>query len=426
MFFQPRHIIFPVNTHVVISLAPVGPVAIGADSYSLKISAFSGLRRYSAVREGRAFDESKFAFFEEEHALCHENGALTLPVEFPQEDRWKCELKRNGEKLEEFEVCSLEEDLFSLVPLKGDNHMHTCFSDGRESPEYRVANYARRGYDYVVVTDHGCYEGSLVAKKMVDDLHIPYLVIPGEEIHAPGNNVHIINMGGNSGVTEWYKENPDEYNSVVSARAQAIAEPMSEKDKWAAASSQEIFSQIHARGGVAILCHPHWILNGIYQESEDITNYLFDHREFDVFEMIAGGAFEEGTQMQLAYYHDVPEMPIVGSSDTHFLYGGRLEPMNYTIAFAKSRTQEDICEAVKSGICVAGCKNKLFGNYRLMRYAYFLLANYYPAHDKLATTLGDQLLCYASSGCSEKHPSFARLQEIADPLSCFENIRYQA
>lgn len=426
MYFQPKHIIFPVDKPVRITILPQGPVSLcPEDSYALKIDAFSGLRRYSAKKEGRAIDESRFAFFEAEHALSAQDGALCMDVSFPQEDRWLCTLLRNGEKLEQFEVCSLQEDLFPLIPCKGDNHMHSCYSDGRESPEYRVANCARRGYDYVVLTDHHCYSSSLIAKEMVDGLHIPYLVIPGEEIHAPGNNVHIINMGGNAGVTEWYKEDPDGYTAAVEARQATIAEPLSAKDKWAVASSLEVFDRIHERGGVAILCHPHWILNGTYQESEDITNYLFDHKTFDVFEMIAGGAFEEGTQMQLSYYHDQPEMPIVGSSDTHQIYGGRLEPGNYTIAFAKSRTQQDICEAVKNGVCVAGFANKLFGNYRLMRYAYFLMANYYPEHDRLAGRVGDQLLVYASSNAQQRVQRAENMRALEDPLAYFASLRWQ-
>lgn len=426
MFFRPRHTVFPMNKQCRLSLVPLWPSAAlcPQDSYTLRVSAFSGLRRYSAKKEGLVFDESRFAFFEQEHPLCACDGTLCLDIDFPQEDRWLCVLSRNGEEMERFEVYSLAEDLFSLIPCKGDNHMHTSYSDGSESPEYRVADYAKRGYDYVVVTDHGCYVGSLVAKKMVDGLCIPYLVIPGEEIHAPGNNVHIINMGGNSGVTEWYTADPQGYETAVRARYNAIEEPLSEKDKWAVASSLEVFDRIHQRGGVAILCHPHWILNGTYQQSEDITNYLFDHRSFDVYEMIAGGAFEVGTQMQISYYHSQPEMPVVGSSDTHRINDETLIPINYTIAFAKSRSAQDICEAVRNGLCVAGHDHKLYGDYRLMRYAYFLLDNYYQQHDAIMAQLGEQLLSFASAGCPAQSPRIEKMRSMPDPLSIFTSMRY--
>lgn len=425
MFFQPKHIVFPANTPCQITLRPQGPVSIEGD-FALKIEPFSGLRRYSAKKSGKVYDESRFAFFESAHPLCAQDGALCLDVFFPQEDRWLCTILQDEKQLEQFEVCSLEEDLFRLTPFKGDNHMHTCFSDGRESPEYRAANCCRRGYDYCVITDHHCYSSSLIAKKMVDGLNIPYMVIPGEEIHAPGNNVHIINMGGNAGVTEWYKEDPEGYEKAVRARMETIEEPLSEKDKWMAASSLEVFDRIHERGGVAIFCHPHWITGGKLQHSEDVTNYLFDHKAFDVYELIAGGAFEEGTQMQISYYQTQPAMPIVGSSDTHQLVGGRLEPGNFTVAFAESYTPEAICEAVRAGKCVAGIGSKYWGDYRLVKYANFLQANYYPQHDKNQAALGDQLLFYVSAGCPENSPRIEKMQAMPSAADLFASLRWQA
>lgn len=425
MFFQPKHIVFPVNTPVSIMLAPVGPVAVSdMDKYELKIESYSGLRRYTAKKNGMAYDEGRFAFFGTAHEMAKCEGGLRLDVFFPQEDRWVCSILRSGEKLEEFEVCSLEEDLFRLTPFKGDNHMHTCFSDGRESPEYRAANCCRRAYDYCVITDHHCYSSSVQAKEYVDSLEIPYMVIPGEEIHAPGNNVHIINMGGNAGVTEWYKNDPEGYDQAVRARAATIDEPLSDEDKWMVASSLEVFDRIHERGGVAIVCHPYWVLQGKLQHHEDVTNYLFDHKTFDVYELIAGGAFEEGTQLQISYYQSQPAMPVVGSSDTHQLVGGRLEPGNYTIAFAEAFTPEAIREAVRRGICVAGIENKFWGDFRLVRYAYFLSANVFPQHDKNQAALGDQLLFHVSSGMDKTSPRIEKMRAITGMSEYFASLRW--
>lgn len=427
MFFKPRHIIFPANTACTLILEPQGPVTLGAEGeFSLKIQAFSGLRRYTAHKNGLQTDEAKFAFFADEHRLRAEDGALRLDIDLPQEDRWLCTILHRGEKLEQFEIYSLESDLFGLTPFKGDNHMHTCFSDGRESPEYRAANCCRRGYDYCVITDHSCYSASLIAKEMVDRLHIPYMAIPGEEIHAPGNKVHIISLGADSGVTEWYQDDPEGYDRAVRERMETIAEPMSEEDKWMAASSLEIFDRIHERGGAAIFCHPCWIAGGTLQHSEDVTNYLFDHKTFDVYELIAGGAFEEGTQMQISYYQNLPAMPIVGSSDTHQLVGGRLEPGNFTVAFAESYTPEAIREAVRAGVCVAGIDSKYWGDYRLVKYANFLQANYFPQHDKIQCALGDQLLFYVSAGCPENSPRIEKMQAMTSAAQLFDSLRWKA
>jgi len=41
------------------------------------------------------------------------------------------------------------------------------------------------------------------------------LVIPGEEVHSPDNPVHIINLGGNKSVNDWWKYQEEEYRAAV-------------------------------------------------------------------------------------------------------------------------------------------------------------------------------------------------------------------
>lgn len=192
-----------------------------------------------------------------------------------------------------------------------------------------------------------------------------------------------------------------------------------------AAASLEVFDRIHERGGVAIVCHPYWVHLGKLQHHEDVTNYLFDHKTFDVYELIAGGAFEEGTQLQISYYQNQPSMPIVGSSDTHQLFGGRLEPGNYTVAFAEELSAEAICKAVRSGVCVAGIENKFWGDFRLVRYAYFLSANVFPEHDRMQAALGDQLLFHVSSGMPAQSPRIEKMRAATGMTEYFASLRWQ-
>lgn len=425
MFFKPQYIIYPAHRQCRAVLLPQGPVQAG-EGYSLRIEAFSGLRRYSAARQGCAFSQTEFASVTGDKHLRAVDGCLTLDVTFPQEDRWLCSLIYRGEVLEKFEVYSLEDDLFGLTPYKGDNHMHSFISDGKDSPEYMAAASCRRGYDYCVLTDHYNYQASLRAKAIMDALNVDFRVLPGEEIHAPGNHVHIINLGGNASVNDWYRDEPEDYERAVASYVSSMADvPMSEADKRAAASSQAVFDKIHEYGGAAVLCHPHWILRGLLQQSEDITDYLFDNKRFDIYELIAGGAFEEGTQMQISYYQEREKMPVVGSSDTHQQFGGRLEPGNFTVVFAEEMTVESIRESIRAGRCTAGFDNKFYGDYRLLKYTYFLKANYFPEHDLRCVSLGAKMLRYASSGADPEGKYADEARAAESPAALFATLRYK-
>lgn len=212
--------------------------------------------------------------------------------------------------MERLEIYALEADLFARRPFKGDNHMHTYMSDGVDSPMYMAAASCRNGYDYCVITDHKLYEPSLMARDFFAPMGVDFLVIPGEEVHSPDNPVHIINLGGNKSVNDWWRDHEEEYRAVVLKEMESMTEPMTDADRYAAAASQVMFDRIREADGVAVLCHPNWILTNGFNEHEDITDYLFDHKRFDALELIAGGAYEVGTQMQLSYYNDRPNMPM--------------------------------------------------------------------------------------------------------------------
>jgi len=208
----------------------------------------------------------------------------------------------------------------------------------------------------------------------------------------------------------------------VEAELRSVDPAMSAGDRYAAAASQVVFDRIHQAHGVAILCHPNWILEKGFNQHEDITSYLVDNRRFDVLELIAGGAFEVGTQMQISYYQEMHKMPIVGSSDAHSTFGGRLEPGNYTFVFAEALTTESIRESIRAGRAVAGFENKLYGDYRLLKYAYFLQRQYFPKHDKLRSDLGSAMLRYASAQSGKDSKYAERLKEPR-PSEMFAELR---
>ena len=113
--------------------------------------------------------------------------------------KWK-RFGTGSEQLSEFRFYSLKEDLFARRPYKGDIHIHSARSDGREDPAYVVGACRRIGLDFVAVTDHGMYAPSLEAIDAYADAPIDIKLFPGEEVHLPDTTVHIINFGGSRSV----------------------------------------------------------------------------------------------------------------------------------------------------------------------------------------------------------------------------------
>lgn len=424
MNFEFEHLVYPVREECTVAVKPVFPVTVcDENSYTMTLKPFSGLRRYGLRGVEGAPVQADEAFFAQPHALEVKDGCLVMQASFPQEDCYLCRLFVNGTEVQALELYALGEDLFGKTPFKGDNHIHTWMSDGKDSPMYMAAAACRHGYDYCVITDHKQYEPSLIARDFFKDTGVDFLVIPGEEVHSPDNPVHIISLGGNASVNDWWRDHEDEYRAAVEAELETMTEPMVECDRYAAAASQVMFDKIRSVDGVSILCHPHWILPNGFNETEDITDYLFDHRRFDVLELIAGGAYEVGTQLQLSYYQERESMPILGSSDAHACFGGRLEPGNFTIVFADGLDAQSVKQAIRKGMTVAGNGNKLYGNYRLVKYGYFLLRNFYPEHARLREQLGSSMLRLASS-MQGPDSEMAKSLAAPRPSEIFEPLRY--
>lgn len=424
MSFMMKHLIFPVGKSCKMTIQCAFPLKVDPqESYSVRMFPLSGLRPYGlrgCAHKPTAADE---AFFAQNQPLTPVDNELVLELTFPQEDRYICRIYVGERLTDTLEVYALEEDLFGKNPYKGDNHMHTRFSDGKDSPEYMAAAACRLGYDYCVITDHKQYAPSLIARDFFKPTGVDFLVIPGEEVHSPDNPVHLISMGGKESVNDWWRDHEDAYRAAVEEELKTITEPMLEKDRYAAAASQVMFDRIRSVDGVSILCHPNWIEAAGFHQNEDVTDYLFDHKRFDVLELIAGGAYEIGTQMQLAYYKDLPKMPVVGNSDAHCCFGAGLEPGNFTVVFAQGLEEEAIKDAIRSGCCVAGNENKFYGEYRLVKYAYFLQKNYFPKHSGQRSQLGAWMIRMASSGGTVNAPSDEK-QRVLRPSERFATLRY--
>lgn len=152
--------------------------------------------------------------------IIKENGDLVFEMTAAHEGEYSVMLFEKDENGKpgswiSFQIYALAEDLFELNPYKGDMHMHSFCSDGSESPAYVAASCRMHGMDFMALTDHKLYAPSLEAIKTMQDFNCDMLVLPGEEIHLPGNPTHIVNFGGSSSVNDLAFGNEEQFQKEI-------------------------------------------------------------------------------------------------------------------------------------------------------------------------------------------------------------------
>ena len=288
---------------------------------------------------------------------------------------------KGEQRVEQLSIYAVDGELATRYPLRGDFHVHTTGSDGKEDPQIVCANYRRKGYDFIFITDHDKYFPSLDAISFYKDVKLGINILPGEEVHLPGTTVHIVNAGGLFSVNGLLpmKENYLETNGELSRRRfnEKVTPPDVYKmeDYWAEIEEIErglksgenpipndvdaksyavclwIFDKIKKADGLGIFAHPYWLWN-VWQIPEKFTRYMLENHPFDAFEVLGGENYYSQNGFQTALYYDEylhgRVHPIVGSTDSH---GSTAENRNWdicsTIVFAKDNTREDIISAVK-------------------------------------------------------------------------------
>ena len=157
-------------------------------------------------------------------AISPQDGNLLVPCQFASEQEYLLAIRtEQDEPVAEFRLYALEEDLFARRPYKGDTHMHTYYSDGKESPAYLAASCRKIGMDFIAITDHRQYAPSLEAMRGIPDTPSDLRIFPGEEVHPPENRVHIVNFGGSFSVNELFES--EAYRTEVAAIAEKLTYP---------------------------------------------------------------------------------------------------------------------------------------------------------------------------------------------------------
>ncbi len=322
---------------------------------------------------------------------------------FESEQEYKLIFGTREKPLGAAHLYALNDDLFVRRPYKGDLHIHSYYSDGKESPAYIAGAGRRIGLDFLAITDHRRYTPSLEAIHTFADVPIDLRLYPGEEVHPPDNPVHIVNFGGSFSLNALFAD--ENYQHEVQAIADSLVDFPEEVDRYTYASCVWCFEQIRRGGGLGVFCHPYWYPRNHYDVPETLTTLLFDRQPYDALELIGGYHLHEveSNMLQVARYHDErtrgKAIPIVGVSDAHGCQTGELFGWYYTIVFAPSPALPDLIEGVKALYSVAvealpGQTPRAHGPFRLVKYAQFLLREVFPLHDALCVEEGRLMLAH--------------------------------
>ena len=338
------------------------------------------------------------------------DGKITVSHCFDGEQEWLITLnneaapKKKGMPQEVY-VFSLEEDLYERTPYVGDMHVHSYRSDGIEDPAILAANYRKAGFDFFAITDHHKWAPSEEVINTYADLPLGFKMFHGEEVHAPKDNwrLHVVNFGSKYSVNELYLNNVEEINAKVENEAKNLQTPKGVNAleyawrKW-------VSDEIKKSGGLCIIAHPYWIYKQTYNMSSAMLDYVFETGLYDAFELV-GGLSVHGANLQTAFYNDQREkgrrIPIVGSSDSHGTDPASATFMTRkTIVFARELEIGEICKSIKDMYSVAVevdadlNNERVYGSYRLVKYARFLIDRYFPTHDELCVEEGIKMREY--------------------------------
>ena len=334
----------------------------------------------------------------------NENGDIIFEMTAEREGEYSLMLyEKNPDgtlgKWESFQVYALEKDLFELNPYKGDFHMHSFCSDGYESPAYVAASCRMHGMDFMALTDHKQYAPSLEAKKAMEEFDCDMQVFPGEEVHLPGNPTHIVNFGGSGSVNDLAYGDLDKFNREVSEYMAKLPDYGDEVTNFEVAASEWSFDKIREYSGVALFCHPYWRPVAHNYVGEDVVDAIYERAKFDAVEVFGGfdrPELEFNMYSMVRFYEERAKgnrLSPVGVSDAHGS-DERLAGWYYTIVFTGDLSFSNIAQAIREGKCVAvqdipGAAPIAAGDFRLVKYACFLLREFYPQHDDICRIEGE-------------------------------------
>jgi len=333
------------------------------------------------------------------------NNEFKFKYLFKGEQEYRLVVLEDGKKKYDFSIYSLNDDLFETLPYRGDLHMHTTCSDGEGTIAQMTSACRSIGLDFICITDHHKYYPSIEAIKMFEGVDTGLTILPGEEVHnCDMGYIHIVNLGGSYSVNELIEKDYESLCKELQKEADKI-ENLNGIGAFDFTMRKWICEKIRESGGKAVFPHPYWTIRDEYHSETDFVIYSLKQGIYDIFEVF-GGCTPKENRLQASLWQELRlkgiDMPIVGSTDTH-------NYKKYTDNFGKYCTlvflkdNEKIPDAImdKRSVAVDLVDEKnpyIVGDFRLVKYATFLMENFYPVYETYTQDLGDLMLSYAETG----------------------------
>ena len=352
-------------------------------------------------------DENYYA--PEHHAIYEvtpHDGVLTFEHCFEGEQEHTVLLIFEEKVRATFTVYSLYEDLFRLKPLKGDLHSHSYRSDATNDPSALFGHYREHGFDFAALTDHNRYFPGEEYDEVFGEIPTGIVRVKGEELHCPGSVIHVVHVGGKESIADRYIQHREEYEAEVAEYLDQVPAEIPEKYRGRYARAMWVTDAVHKVGGIAIFAHPYWRPGSskAYNVCDEFARILLLSGLFDAYELV-GGMGQTGINRSVALWSELRaeglKIPVVGSSDQHVLENGTFNHC-FTLCFAEENENDAIVSAVKQGMTVAveatgdgyTRQTRCYGSLRLVSYAHFLLAHYFPHLQRLGEGLGVVMRAY--------------------------------
>ena len=377
------------------------------------------------ITMGNGFDMKRPGFEEIPFTLDETAGVISFTHRFRSEGEHIIRLCNANDAYAALSLFALKPDLFELRPFRGDMHIHSCFSGcnrDRATPEEFVASAANIGLDFMSLSDHKQLAPSRIAMAFTEKCACNIKAYPGEEVHLLDlHNHHLLNFGGNTDICDFMRDSPEAFALELKPYFDRIPSDMDKYVRELLATSGYLLDKIRADGGLSVLCHPFWKPAHRFYLPTQVLDFMFDENKFDALELVgcAGASqdYQETNQLTVAYWHSKSlqlgrAIPVVGNTDAHACVQ---LGQNCSIVFAKDNSLANIIAAVRANRSVA-CDQypqefpKFYGDFRLVKYAYFLRRAYYPTHDEISRREGSLMLDAITGDAPATGASFENLR----------------
>ena len=320
----------------------------------------------------------------EHEQTADQNGELHIEVLVSERGEYWVDLcpVPATDRLAQLSFFAVPPELAARRPLRCDFHIHTLYSDGRNTPAEMLIRGRELGLDVAVITDHNAYAGSIEGLDARQELDLNLITMPGEEVSA--HNWHVLSIGATASIYDQARENYDLESDPRDERWTSYGGL-----RWAIETTQ-------AQGGRAYLAHPYWTIDRGFHLPTTFYDQVLAEDILDGIELLGDVKYQNNVR-SLARYLDLRssghQVPILGNSDTHasqHTYG-----IYWTQVWAEDLTPAGVLDAIRDGWSVACttieqveiCRRpqavQAFGPFELVDCATFLEHHFYPLHDTL-------------------------------------------